>query len=64
MDGRTGPCAAGPLGRRFDGIVVWHSSFHLHPDGQRAMFPIYAAHSAPGAILMFTSGDSESVRIG
>ena len=52
------------LGRRFDGIVVWHSAFHLHPDDQRAMFPIYAAHSAPGAILMFTSGDAEGVRIG
>ena len=52
------------LGRRFDGLVVWHSSFHLHPDDQRAMFPILAAHSAPGAILMFTSGDEEGVRIG
>jgi SAM-dependent methyltransferase len=52
------------LGRRFDGIVVWHSAFHLHPDDQRAMFPIYAAHSAPGAILMSTSGDDEGVRIG
>ena len=52
------------LGRRFDGIVVWHSAFHLPPDHQRAMFPIFAAHSAPGAVLMFTSGDDEGVRIG
>ena len=52
------------LDRRFDGIIVWHSSFHLHPDDQKAMFPIYAAHSAPGALLIFTSGDDEGVRIG
>jgi SAM-dependent methyltransferase len=52
------------LGRRFDGLVVWHSSFHLHPDDQRTMFSILAAHSAAGAILMLTSGDDEGVRIG
>jgi len=52
------------LASRFDGIIVWHSSFHLNPDDQRAMFPIFAAHSAPGAALMFTSGDDEGVRIG
>ena len=52
------------LGRRFGGIIVWHSIFHLQPDDQRAMFPIFAAHSAPGAVLMFTSGDDLGVRIG
>lgn len=52
------------LSRRFDGIVAWHSLFHLTPDDQRAMFPIFAAHAAPGAHLLFTSGDSESVVIG
>jgi len=52
------------VGRRFDGIIVWHSAFHLQPDDQRAMFPIFAAHSAPGGVLMFTSGDDEGVRIG
>jgi len=52
------------LRRRFDGLVAWHSSFHLAPGAQRALFPRLAAHSAPGAILMFTSGDDEGVSIG
>lgn len=52
------------LATRFDGIIVWHSAFHLNPDDQRALFPILAAHSSPGALLMFTSGDEEGVRIG
>src|SRR5688572_10892954 len=26
------------LGRRFDGILAWHSLFHLSPDDHRAMF--------------------------
>jgi SAM-dependent methyltransferase len=52
------------LGRRFDGLVAWHSSFHLAPDEQRALFPRLAAHAAPGAHLMFTSGEQSGVRIG
>jgi cyclopropane fatty-acyl-phospholipid synthase-like methyltransferase len=44
------------LGRRFDAILAWNSFFHLSPSDQRAMFPVFAAHAAPGAILMFTSG--------
>ena len=52
------------LGRRFHGIIAWYSFFHLSPDDQRAMFPIFARHAAPGAILTFTSGPLEGVRIG
>lgn len=52
------------LGRRFDGLLAWHSFFHLAPDDQRAMFRIFARHAAPGALLMFTSGSEEDVRIG
>ena len=44
------------LGRHFDGILAWDSSFHLKPDDQRAMFAIFAAHAATGAILMFNAG--------
>ena len=44
------------LGRRFDVILAFNSVFHLSPDDQRAMFPIFAAHAAPGARLLFTSG--------
>jgi SAM-dependent methyltransferase len=52
------------LGRRFDGLLAWHSFFHLCADDQRAMFPRFAAHAAPGAILMFTSGIEHGEAIG
>jgi len=44
------------LGRRFHGILAWDSFFHLCHEDQRRMFPIFRAHAAPGAALMFTSG--------
>jgi SAM-dependent methyltransferase len=44
------------LGRRFDGILAWHSSFHLDHDNQRRMFPVFGRHAGSGAALMFTSG--------
>ena len=49
---------------RFDGIVAWDSFFHLTRDDQRAMFPIFRAHAAPGAALLFTSGPSDGEAIG
>jgi SAM-dependent methyltransferase len=52
------------LGRRFDGLLAWHSFFHLRADDQRAMFPIFSAHAAPGALLMFTSGPHAGVAMG
>jgi SAM-dependent methyltransferase len=52
------------LGRRFDGILAWDSFFHLRPDDQRAMFPIFEQHAAPNAALMFTSGPSAGVAVG
>lgn len=52
------------LGARFGGIVAWDSFFHLAHDDQRAMFPIFRAHAAPGAALMFTSGPSHGEAIG
>ena len=44
------------LGRQFDGVLAWDSFFHLRPDDQRAMFPVFRAHAKPKAALMFTSG--------
>lgn len=44
------------LERTFDGVLAWDSFFHLAPDDQRRMFPIFKAHAAPAAPLMFTSG--------
>lgn len=52
------------LGCRFDGILAWHSFFHLHPDDQRPMFARFAAHARPGAALIFTSGWSHGEAIG
>ena len=52
------------LGRVFDALLAWHSFFHLTPDEQRAMFPVFAAHAADGAMLMFTSGPVEGVAMG
>ena len=52
------------LERRFDGLLAWDSFFHLTPDDQRAMFPIFGAHAAPKAALMFTSGPQHGEAIG
>jgi cyclopropane fatty-acyl-phospholipid synthase-like methyltransferase len=52
------------LGRRFDGLIAWHSFFHLTPDDQRPMFARFAAHVKRGGPLMFTSGPGEGEAIG
>jgi SAM-dependent methyltransferase len=52
------------LGRPFDGIIAWDSFFHLCPDDQRQMFPVFRQHAAPGAALMFTSGPAHGEAIG
>lgn len=51
-------------GRRFGGIMAWNSYFHLTPDDQRAMWPIFRDGAAPGAALMFTSGPAAGEAIG
>lgn len=60
----VGDMRALDLGRRFEGVIAWDSFFHLRHDDQRAMFPIFAQHTAPGAALMFTSGPSFGEAIG
>src|SRR5262249_26804623 len=42
------------LQRKFSGILAWDSFFHLCPDDQRQMFPVFREHTAPNAALMFT----------
>jgi SAM-dependent methyltransferase len=44
------------LGRGFGGLIAWDSLFHLAPDEQRLMFPVFREHARPGAPLLFTSG--------
>lgn len=52
------------LGHVFDGLIAWDSFFHLCHDDQRRMFPIFRAHAAPRATLMFTSGPDHGVAMG
>lgn len=60
----VGDMRALDLKRRFDGLIAWHSLFHLTPDDQRAMVPRFAEHARPGAALMFTSGPEAGEAIG
>lgn len=52
------------LSRRFNGVLAWDSFFHLSQDDQRRMFPVFQAHAATGAPLMFTSGPHVGVAMG
>jgi SAM-dependent methyltransferase len=52
------------LDQRYAGILAWDSFFHLTPEDQRRMFPIFQAHAQPGAALMFTSGPAHGIALG
>lgn len=47
------------LGRRFNILLAWDSFFHLTRDAQHAMFPVFAAHANPAALLMFNTGGDD-----
>jgi SAM-dependent methyltransferase len=52
------------LGRRFDGLIAWHSFFHLRPADQRPVLQRFAEHLSPGGALMFTSGPAHGESMG
>ncbi len=52
------------LGRRFDGLIAWHSLIHLPPQDQPAMLEVFARHLRPGGVLMFTSGAERGEHVG
>jgi SAM-dependent methyltransferase len=52
------------LDREFGGLLAWDSFFHLPPQQQRLMFPIFRDHAAPSAPLLFTSGPAFGEAIG
>jgi SAM-dependent methyltransferase len=52
------------VGARFDIVIAWDSFFHLPPNDQRCMFHTFRRHTAPGGVLMFTSGLTEGEAIG
>ncbi len=52
------------LGKTFDAIIAWNSFFHLSPEDQRAMFPVFAAHAQTRAVLLFTAGPRAGEPVG
>jgi SAM-dependent methyltransferase len=52
------------LDRAFGGLIAWDSFFHLAPDQQRLMFPVFRDHALAGAPLLFTSGPAYGEAIG
>ena len=64
MTWRRGDMRTTRLAERFDVVAAWDSFFHLPPDDQRAMFATFAAHTAPGGVLVFTSGVTEGEEVG
>lgn len=49
---------------RFDGIVAWHSFFHLPIADQRALISKFSAWLTSGGMLLFTSGTEKGETIG
>jgi SAM-dependent methyltransferase len=52
------------LAQAFDLVVAWDSFFHLEREDQRAMFSTFRRHTAPGGLLLFTSGPEDGEAIG
>lgn len=44
------------LNKKFDAIIAWHSFFHLPPEDQPRMFPLFKNHLNKNGVLLFTSG--------
>ncbi|MEZ7195668.1 class I SAM-dependent DNA methyltransferase [Pseudodesulfovibrio karagichevae] len=47
------------MGRRYDGLLGWHSFFHLSREEQRAVLPCFSRHLNPGGVLLLTVGPEE-----
>ena len=50
--------------RRFDGIIAWHSFFHLPPEDHAPTLAGFAAHLVPGGMLMVTTGPEAGEVVG
>lgn len=50
--------------RRFDGLLAWHSLFHLSPADQRIALRRILAHAAETCVFMTSSGPSEGEIVG
>lgn len=49
---------------KFDGIIAWHSFFHLTHDDQKITLQKFAEHLTPNGVLMLTVGYDEGEAIG
>lgn len=63
-DWREGDLRTLDLGETFDGLLAWHSLFHLTPDDQRLALPRLLAHAAPASVVMIPTGPAEGEAIG
>lgn len=52
------------LGEQFNGIIAWHSFFHLNPDEQRTTLKLFAEHLLPEGILLLTIGPTAGEVLG
>lgn len=52
------------LGQVFDGILVWHSLFHLTPEDQHLALQRIVAHAATASTLLLTEGGESGVSLG
>jgi SAM-dependent methyltransferase len=50
--------------RKFDGVIAWHSLFHLSVDDQVKMFAVISSHLKSGWLFLFTSGSKAGISIG
>jgi len=64
QDWRIADMRALSIEGHFNGVLAWDSFFHLCPQDQRKMFPIFRKHAASRAALMFTSGPSHGIAMG
>ena len=63
-DWRVGDMRELNLSQSFDGIIAWHSLFHLTQAAQIKVLQACAKLTRTGGVLMFTSGVVEGVAIG
>ena len=52
------------LSSRFDGIIAWHSFFHLSHDDQELTLHKITEHLEPNGILILTVGDQYGESVG
>jgi SAM-dependent methyltransferase len=52
------------LGRTFDGLLAWHSVFHLPAGDQPAVLRRLGVHAHPGTVLLLTTGPERGEVVG